>query len=263
MPSAALRFSIAALLLLGIWRLGFSRPTPQRKHLPWLLLAGLFNGAGYALVYKAEESLPGSLAAVLFGTFPLMTAAVATITKTERVALHQILGAVISLAGIALVFADRLAVSTAQALGVVMLLCAVFCSACYGVILKRHAGTLNPLATTAVFLCVTAVLLWVITPLFGPVEVPWPPPPRASVAVLYLAIFGSVITFASYFYLLRRVSLMTTTTLVFVQPLIAVLVDAAFERDVVLATMTYIGMAIVLFGVLVSVAAGVWGGRKS
>ena len=36
------------------------------------MLAGLFNAVGYGLVYTAEESLPGGLAAVLFGTFPLL-----------------------------------------------------------------------------------------------------------------------------------------------------------------------------------------------
>ena len=262
MPSAALRFTIATLILAAVWRLGLSRPTPTRKRVPYMVLAGLFNGVGYSLVYRAEESLPGGLAAVLFGTFPLFTAFLATVTRTERVAAHQLVGALIALGGIALIFSDRLTVSTEQAAGVVMLLCAVFCSASYGVILKRHASDINPLATTAIFLAVTAISIWLMAPFFGPVAIPWPPPAKPSIALLYLAIFGSVLAFVSYFYLLRRVSLMTTTTLVFVQPLIAVAVDAAFEREVVLSARTYQGMAIVGVGVLASVAAREYSNRR-
>jgi len=40
-----------------------------------------------------------------------------------------------------------------------------------------------------------------------------PPPVSPSLAVLYLALIGSVVAFASYFYLLRNVRLMTVSTL--------------------------------------------------
>ena len=49
---------------------------------------------------------------------------------------------------------------------------------------------------------------------------------RPTLALLYLAVFGSVITFALYFHLLRRISLTAASTLVFVEPVLALLIDA-------------------------------------
>ena len=82
---------------------------------------------------------------------------------------------------------------------------------------------------------------------------PWPPPLRPSVATLYLALFGSVAAFACYFYLVKHVSLMTANSLVLVQPVIALLLDAALEREARLAPLAWVGAAIVLCGVAVNV----------
>ena len=260
--SASLRFTIAASVLGVLWMLGRIEPTPhKRRTFVWLAIAGLFNACGYALVYRAEESVPGSIAAVLFGLYPLATAALATITRTEAVSRSQLGGAVIALVGVALIFSDRLAISAQQAVGIVMLLGAVCCASVYGVIIKREGKDLNPLASTAVFLSVTALGLWVAAPAFGEIIPPWPPPLKPSLAILYLAIFGSLIAFASYFYLLKHISLMASTTLVFIQPMIAVAVDAMFERHANLKPLTFLGMAVVLAGVLLSVIAAEWSRR--
>jgi drug/metabolite transporter (DMT)-like permease len=251
--SAALRFTVATAALAIVWWLGFARPGPQtRRQVLWLVAAGLLNATGYALVYRAEESVPGAVAAVLFSTIPLFTALMVTVTRTERVSAGQLAGSVLALAGVGLIFSDRLAVSADQAAGIGLILCAVMCSAAYGVIVKREAAPLNPLATVTVFLAVTAAALWILAPLAGPITTPWPPPLEPTLAVVYLGLFGSVLAFASYFYLIKRISLMASTTLVFIQPLIAVVVDALWERDVILAPASYAGMAITLVGVAVT-----------
>ena len=86
-------------------------------------------------------------------------------------------------------------------------------------------------------------------------QLPWPPPARATLATLYLALLGSVVAFGCYFYLLTRVSLMVGASLVLVQPLIAIGVDAAFERKASLGPVTWLGVAITLVGVAVNLAA--------
>jgi drug/metabolite transporter (DMT)-like permease len=218
----------------------------------WLMVAGLLNGTGYALVYVGEESVPGAFAAILFGTLPLVTALLAVITKTERVSVAQVVGSLTSLAGIGVIFWDRLSVSMEQATGVALLCGGVLVSAFYSLILKREAGSMHALRSTVWFLSVTAILLWVIALAIGKAELPWPPPTNPSLALLYLAIFGSVLTFGSYLYLLQRVSLMTTTTLVFIQPLIALTVDYMWEADANLSLNSYLGAGVTMSGVVLS-----------
>jgi drug/metabolite transporter (DMT)-like permease len=250
--AAALRFTIAAALLGLLLKLGFGRPGPRsRRQVVWLIIAGLFNGISYAMVYLSEERLPGGVVAVLFGTYPLLAAVAAAATGTERIRPVDVGVAFLSLGGIVILFWDRLSVSPDQAIGVGFALGAVLASVAYNVIFKREAGAVHPLASTAVFLAVAAGALWLVALPEGVDRIPWPPPVVPSAALLYLAVFGSVVTFGSYFYLLKRVTLMTASTLVLVQPVLALLVDAAWEREVRLEARSYAGVAITLGGVAV------------
>ena len=259
LASAAIRFTIAAVVLRGLVLLFRSSPgvrTPKQRL--WFTIAGILNGVGYALVYLGEETVPGAFASIMFGTLPLLTAFIAAISTTERVHLGHFLGAAIALGGIVVIFGDRAAVSSEQGFGTTLIALAVVVSSLSGVILKHHGGGVHALCATNWFLGVSAVVLWAAALLSEGSGLPWPLPVQPTLALLYLAIFGSVLTFASYLYLLQRVSLMTTTTLVFVQPLIALFVDAHWEDDVHLTVTSYFGAAITLLGVLVATLWKQW-----
>lgn len=263
LAGAALRFSVAAALLsliVYVFKLG-ARVRSRRQQL-WLCTAGLLNGANYALVYVGEETVPGGLAAVLFGTLPLMTGIIALWTRTERVTPAHIVGAVISLVGVAVVFWDGMQVSEQQAFGILLIMGGVLVSTLYSVVLKRETAQIHPLRATSWFLWVTTFFLWATAAIAGETSVPWPPPLRPTLALLYLAIFGSVFTFACYLYLLQRVTLMTTTTLVFIQPLIALVVDALWEEGGGIGPRGLFGAGLTLLGVFVTVSFKEWSRRR-
>jgi drug/metabolite transporter (DMT)-like permease len=261
---AAVRFAIAAAILGAFYAAGGGRPGPRgRKAVGGLVACGLLSAFSYGLVYAAERSISGGLAAVLYGTFPLCTAVLATVGRIERVTRRALVGSVVSLGGIALVFVDRLQFSRAQAVGVLLVLASVVASSLYTALLKRVAEGVHPMASTGVFLGTAGVGLGVFAAVFERRALPWPPPPGPTAALLYLAIVGSVLVFAAYFYLLQRVSLMAISTLVLLEPVIALGVDAAAERDVVLLPRSYAGMAVVIAGVAVSVFVRPAGGRRA
>jgi drug/metabolite transporter (DMT)-like permease len=254
--AAAARFAIAAIVLAALVAIGVARPGPKtRKDWAWLGFAGVLNFGGYALVYTAEESIPGALGAVVYGTAPLMTAILAAVTRTERPTRVAILGALVALAGIAIISRERLQVSSSQAAGVVMVLCSVVLSCAYNVVLKRHATGQHPLATNAVFLGTTALAMTLFAAVAEHRAPPWPPAFKPTLAIFYLAIVGSVIAFASYFYLLQRVRLMTSSTLVLLPPIVAMVVDRIWE-PVQIAPLTYVGAAVTLLGVGLNLAFG-------
>ncbi len=259
--AAAIRFVIAAAILGAIVLVGWARPAPRgARAWAWLICAGLINFVGYALVYRAEEQITGGLACVIYGTAPLMMAVMAAATGTEKVARAAVAGALVSLAGIALIYWDRLDKGSAsQATGVLLMLGAVLMSTTYNIIFKRHAAGQHPMATNAVFLGTTALAMSVFTLIVERQPIPWPPPVVPTLAVLYLAIVGSVVAFASYFYLLQRVRLMTLSTLVLVQPVIALVVDSLWEAQQI-TPLAYLGAGITLGGVGVNLAFG--GPRK-
>lgn len=254
--AAALRFVIAAAVLGTVVAAGWGRPGPQgARAWGWTIFTGVLNAGGYGLVYTAEESIPGALGAVVYGTAPLMTGVLAALSATERVTRAAIIGALTSLAGIALIAGERMVVSPAQAAGVAMVLGSVFLSSAYNIVLKRHAGGQHPLATNAIFLATTAVALSLFALLFERRLPPWPPPLRPTLGVLYLAIIGSVVAFGSYFFLLKHVRLMATSTLALLTPIIALGVDAVWEAHKI-APLTYVGAAVTLVGVGVNLFLG-------
>jgi drug/metabolite transporter (DMT)-like permease len=247
--AVALRFAIAAAILLPL--AARIRPWPRGRQWGWLFLAGVLDAGCYLLVYLGEQRVAGAVAAVLYGTQPLILAVLLTAVRIERLTRKHVVGALISLTGVVVLFLDRLDISAHQASGVGLVIASVVLSTTYSMIMKQKAAALNSLVSTAIFLAVTAVVLGVVA-LCAHEPLPWPPPLAPTLATLYLAVIGSVATFLLYFWLLARTSLLITSTLVFVYPLVALAIDALFEHELPLSLRAYVGAAITLSGLAVS-----------
>ena len=138
--SVALRFTIAAVMLLPI--AARARPWPRGRAWGWLLLAGVLDAATYLLVYLGEERVSGAVAAVLYGTQPLILAVLLTAVRIERLSRRHIAGAVISLVGVTVLFLDRLDISTRQAAGIGLVVGSVVVATMYSMIMKQKAAGL-------------------------------------------------------------------------------------------------------------------------
>jgi drug/metabolite transporter (DMT)-like permease len=253
LAAVALRFAIASVVLVPLaWR---ARPWPEGKAWWYLVLAGVLDAGAYLLVYIGEERVSGGVAAVVYGTQPLILALLLTATRMERLTRHHMLGAIVSLVGVGVLFRDRLDVSPKQALGVVLVLGSVIVSTIYSMIMKRHGARVSALVSTAIFLAVTAIVLGAVA-VVAHEPLPWPPPAIPTLALCYLAVVGSVAAFLVYFWLLERTTLLLTSTLVFVYPLVALAIDAGFEHSITLGARAYIGAAITLGGLAVSLRRG-------
>jgi drug/metabolite transporter (DMT)-like permease len=251
--AVALRFAIAAAILIPL--AVRARPWPKGRAWSYLVLAGVLDAASYMLVYMGEDHVPGGVAAVLYGTQPLILALLLAGTRMEPLTRKHVVGAIVSLAGVGVLALDRFDVSPDQALGVVLVLGSVVVSTVYSMIMKRHGEGVSSLVATTIFLTVTAIVLGAVALVAGD-PVPWPVPVEPTLALLYLAIVGSVVAFLVYFWLLGRTTLTLTSTLVFVYPLVALAVDAAFERAITLGPRAYVGAAITLAGLGVSLRRG-------
>jgi probable blue pigment (indigoidine) exporter len=251
--AAALRFLLATLVLAGIAGLGWAGRGPRGwDQRAWIAAAGALCGVGYGLVYAAETRISGGLAAVIFSMLPLLTAVVTTLTRTEKPSAASLVGSGIGLLGIWLIYRDRMHASADQATGVGLVLASVALCAVYTLLLKRHTRDTNPLATNIYFLGPAAIVLILFSLVHERQPPPWPPPLRPTLALLYLALMGSVIVFPIYFFLLKRLTLMAASTLVFIEPVLALLIDAVWEHEIRLTAQTYLGAAVTLVGVAVS-----------
>jgi probable blue pigment (indigoidine) exporter len=253
LESLAIRFALATAILLPI--AARCRPWPRgARAWTWLGLAGALNAFGYLLVYVGEQEVSGGVAAVLYGTQPVVMALVLAMSRSGQVCRSDVAGALTSLLGVVLLFLDRLDASWGQALGLVLIVASVVISVGYLIIMKQQTERTHPVAATTGFVGMTAMVLVLVVLVRGSGGAAWRASAEATLALGYLVLFGTVLAFLAYFWLLSRVSLMTTGTLVFVFPIIALLVDAVWEETVVLQLRSYLGIALTLAGLAVSLA---------
>lgn len=248
--ACAWRFVIAAAGIAFLFLTGIVKAKlPPKKVLAYTVVCSILSVISFGFVYTAERYVSGALAAIISTTTPAVTALALYLSKTEKVSRGQIIGLVISMIGIIMIFGDRLQVSANQGEGVLFLVTSVILTSISGVILKRHTTDVNPFVSVGIFISVCAVCFVSLSFFLENGGILHAPPMVPLMSAAYLGIVSSIISFVCYFYLLKRISLMAVSKLVFFPPIIALVVDGFFEKEVVLSLITYIGIAVTLLGV--------------
>jgi len=223
---AAIRFIIAVAIVFSIIRIrGLALP---RARADWILLAvtGILSfGFNYGLVFWGEQYITSGLAALLQATTPAFGLVFAHFNLPgERLSWTRIGGVVLGVCGVAVVFSNQLAVAGRQALaGCVALLLSSIFVAYSNVLVKKHGKNLNPAIMTVGQMLFGLLLLLVasITLEGNPLRYHWTP--MAVIALLYLAIVGSVIAFLLYYWLILNMDVTKSMLIALVTPVVAVI----------------------------------------
>lgn len=249
--SAALRFALASLAIYIVILInGYKIPFDKISRKVYLQMALLSFSIPFALIYWAEQHISSGLASVLFAVYPFSVTIFTVLwLKNETVGWQKIVGMVLAFAGIVVIFADGLFTSHQNYLvGVVGVLAAATMQAAVAVIIKRDAAHINPVVINFLPMLFSAILLAVMALLMEPfdnVNFGW----EGIAAILYLAIFGSVVTFSSYYWLLKRVNIILLALIAFITPVIAVVLGVVFGNEEFTIRHT-IGTILVLAGIL-------------
>jgi drug/metabolite transporter (DMT)-like permease len=223
----ALRFGIAAavlLLLTPFFKVRLGRD-PRERWL-WVTNAALTFCISYGILYWAEQWVPSGLAAVLFATFPLFVAVLAHfLLPGERLTRVGSLGILVGFAGVAAIFSEDFSRLGGPHVGRAAAVCllAPLSSACGAILVKRWGKRVHPLSITAVPMLITALVMGGLSAVAErgqPLVLHRP----ALLALLYLALFGSAVTFTLYFWLLSHLPATTMSLLNYVIPVVAVAV---------------------------------------
>jgi drug/metabolite transporter (DMT)-like permease len=244
-----LRFLAAGAVMYAAARLR-GEAAPTRVEWGSALLTGtLFFVLGNGLVNVAERSVSSGLAAVLVSTMPLWMTVLGRLFG-EPATRREIAGVGLGLAGVAVMNAG--ASLQASATGLVCAVVAPVAWAAGSLASKRlplPEGTV--MRTGAQMLAGGAVMMLVAAATGEPI--PQVHPPRAILAVVYLCVFGSLVGFTAYAYLLRHTSAVVATSYAYINPAIAVALGVAFAGER-LDLATAAGAAIVLAAVAIVVA---------
>lgn len=240
---AAVRFLCAGSALYAFlrWR-GMAAPT-RRQWLNSAATGVMLLGFGNGLVCYAEQSVASGLAAVAVASMPLFAAVFGGFYGHWPRRLEW-LGLGVGFAGVILL---NLGGSMAGSpVGAIALVVAAGSWAFGSVWSKRRDMPPAAMNTAAQMLTGGAVLL-VFALLIGE-RLPVSPPLSANLALVYLAIAGSLVGFSAYLYLLNTVRPALATSYAYVNPPVAVLVGALFGGEAVHG-FDIVAMAVILGGV--------------
>ncbi|MBI5868363.1 MAG: DMT family transporter [candidate division Zixibacteria bacterium] len=220
---AAFRFLIAVVVLGALIIIGRKSLPRGRVRLGWILLPGFFMYFGsYGATYYSEQYLDAALAAILFASFPFFVAIGAHFyIPGERLSLFKILGLIVGFLGIVVIFHDGLASPTPGkwwAMGIMML--SPLSSAIASVLIKRHLHDEDPTVANFLQMLFGILILFPFALMSENIsDFHWTM--TSIAAVSFLAVFGSVFTFVSYYHLLKSIEVTRLSLIAFVTPITA------------------------------------------
>ncbi len=239
---AGVRFLIAGVLLFGFLRLrGVAAPS-RRQWRNAAITGVLLLGFGNGMVCFAEQRVSSGIAAVAVASMPLFAALFSSLYG-ERPTPREGVGLAIGFIGVVVLnLGNGL---SASRLGAAALLLAAMCWALGSVWSKRQDMPKGPMNTAAQMLCASVALITVA--LSAGERLPARPSVHAILAVVYLIVFGSIIAFSAYLYVLKHVRPALATSYAYVNPPVAVLFGLLVGEHV--GPYDLAGMAIILLGV--------------
>jgi len=160
------RLLISVVFFLAYFRWKRKKIRIEKSHWGMLILASFFNpflyfiGESYGL-----QRVSATISAVIISTIPLFTPVFAFIFLNERLKPLNILGLLISFAGILIMIIDRELGFSASPVGLAFLFLAVLSSIVYGIVLKKLTYSYN--AVTIVFIQNLLGIVFFIPVVFG------------------------------------------------------------------------------------------------
>lgn len=224
---AGSRFIVAGLILC-LWSRSRGAAWPTAKEwqtaaiIGWCMLLGGNGG-----VVWAEQRVPSSMAALIVAVVPLVTVLIDWLRPGgQRPDLATIVGLCIGFAGVAILVNPAAGdAARIDPLGALALLGGTVAWAAGSIYSRRKRGAESPLmAAGANMLCGGAglLLLGTFTGEATTMNVS-AFTARSLFALLYLMVFGSIIGFTAYIWLLRNTSPARATTYAYVNPVVAIL----------------------------------------
>ena len=222
----------------------------RREHL-WLALQGiLMFSVSYIFVYYAERHVVSGLVAVGFSASPLLGLLGMRLIFGAPMSRRLIVGSLLGMAGITLVFYPeftRLHGDRETALGALCTVIAVLVSALGTMAAHRNQQAKLPLWQTMAWGMLYGALFSLGVTLALGESLGFEPSPAYILSLLYLAVLGSIVAFAAYLTLIKRVGAARAGYIGVMVPIVGLVISAAFE-GFRWHPLTWIGIAVSVAG---------------
>ncbi|MCL1137652.1 DMT family transporter [Shewanella pneumatophori] len=243
-----LRMLIALVLGIGILLLARIRLPCTATAFKLYSFSAIGIVGGMSLSYFAARYLPSGVMSLIFGLSPLLSGLIAQRLLNEaKFSMMRISAFVLAFIGLAIVCSSKLSIDGGSWIGLVLVLIAVVLFSLSGVLIKTVKINIHPLASTVGALIVSTPLFALIWLTFdGSFSITsWQD--RSIVAIVYLGVFGSLLGFIAYFYILQHLNASTVALVTLITPVFAMILGALLNNEAISQSLI-IGAGFVLGG---------------
>lgn len=231
---AGSRELLAGMLLLA---LAFVREKPRRYAVGDLVRQGVY-GFGFftgtrGLMALSLVYVQSGLVALVFSLIPVYVLFLNAFTGNFFINRKIVLGMLLGALGMFLVFRESLKdiLDLEHMVGLGIAFLAALSWAGTSVIVSEKKETMPPLFRSGVQLMFGAAGLWLIS-LFSGESIDWAAvEPEAILAIVYLAVFGSVIAFVSFIFAIKYLPVARATLYAYINPFVALFLGWLFLRE--------------------------------
>lgn len=191
---------------------------------------GIYGGMMFS--YLAAATISSGTMSLIFGLSPIFSGIFAQkILSEKKLSTRKKSAMGLSLIGLTIVCSGSLSLSATSSVGLLYILLAVILFSLSGVLVKSVKISINPVATTVGALSVSLpmfMLTWMVFDGTFPVN-EWHA--RSLWAILYLGVFGSLLGFVAYFYILQKLNASTVALITMITPVLAMTFGALLNGE--------------------------------
>lgn len=247
--SAGLRFCVAGLALLALTAARRGLRLERRQLVAAATVGLLLIVGGNGFVVLAERTVPSGLTALIVASVPLWIVILRRVAG-DRIHLSTLVGVAVGFAGVAFLVFPRGSTGAVDTGGVLLLLVATMSWATGTFLAPRLRMPRSSLLSTGVQQLAGGVVLLVFGAAMGELAHLEPATWSTSslLAMGYLVVFGSLVGFTAYSWLLQHAPVSLVSTYAYVNPIVAVLLGALILAEPITPSIG-IGAAIIVAAV--------------
>jgi len=248
---ASVRFTVAGLLIFILCKiLGISLKISWVHYKNTLIAGFLFLTLGNGIMVWALKYVDSGFAALVIAAQPLIILIMMRVLEGKKIEAMSVLGVILGVLGIyLLVSQDQLVAGEHAGLGLLMIFICMLSWSYGSLFVARVPLPANYFVNTAYQMVSAGVLLMVSSLAIGE---HWTLPSSWSgavqVSMILLILFGSIVAFTSFNYLLKRVSPEKVATSTYVNPVVALLLGW-YILDELITLRSVIAAVVLLTGV--------------
>ncbi len=248
---ASIRFITAGVLIFIIAKLmGKSLAITKRQLINTAIAGFLFLAFGNGIVVWALKYVDSGFAALEISAQPLVVLILMRVFQGKKIEMMSVLGVILGIIGIYLLVSQNEVVSKeGSILGMVMIFVCMVSWAAGSLFVGKADLPTNYFVNTGYQMLAGGLMLLVGSLLFGE---PWSLPnvwsEKVQLSMVLLVVFGSIVAFTSFNFLLKRVSPEKVATSTYVNPIIALILGWYFLNEVI-TTQSVIAAIVLLTGV--------------